>query len=51
MSLAEQRYVFERGRDGVMFMCARVYDVLFAVTIGNVALRNVVTVRNVALGL
>jgi len=44
-------FEFERGRDGVMFMCARVHDVLFAVTTSNVALRNAVTVRNAALGL
>ena len=27
INLAEQMYVCERGRDGVMFMCAHVYDV------------------------
>ena len=41
INLAERRYVFERLRDGVMFMCAHVYDVALG---GN-------TVRNVALGL
>ena len=37
---SKQRYVSECGRDGVMFMCTRVYDVA--------ACRN--TVRNLALG-
>jgi len=29
VNLAEQRYVCEPGRDGVMFMCDHVYDVAF----------------------
>ena len=41
MNLAEQWYVCEWGRDGVMFMCVNVYDVTLC---GN-------TVRSVALGL
>jgi len=41
INLAEQRHVGEWGRDGVMFMCAHVYDVALCGS----------TVRNVALGL
>jgi len=41
INLAEQRYVCEWGRDGVMFMCAHLHDVAFCVN----------TVRNLALGL
>ena len=41
INVAEQRYVFERGTDRVMFMCAHVYD---AALCGN-------TIRNVAVGL
>jgi len=41
INVAEQRYVFAWGRDGVMFMCTHVYDVTLC---GN-------TIRNVAVGL
>ena len=43
INLAEQRYVCERGRDGLVFMCTHVYDVMMWL-FGN-------AVRNVALGL
>jgi len=41
INVAKQSYVCERGRDGVMFMCAHVYD---AALCSN-------TIRNVAVGL
>ena len=41
INLAEKRYVCEWGRDGVMFMCARVYHVVLCGY----------TLRNVSLGL
>ena len=41
INLALQKYVCERGRDGVTFMCAHVYNVALCCN----------TVRNVALGI